>query len=225
MSLIQSLKRMGAKVLGRERANRITAPYYDWQARRRTSQKLATLPRKDLCLNLGCGPQTLANGWLNVDISRGPDIDIVWDLGQTWPFPDESCAAIFCEHTIEHLSRNDGARFLRECFRVLQPGGVVRLSTPDAERFLRSYAGNGEFLRHPSFSEPIETPLDRINAMMRENGQHLWVYDRESLALALTRAGFSRVLEQEFGESAHTRLQGLDSQGRAFESFYIEGIK
>jgi predicted SAM-dependent methyltransferase len=126
---------------------------------------------------------------------------------------------------IEHLSRNDGDRFLRECFRVLEPRGVIRLSTPDAERFLRSYAGDGEFLRHPAFPDPIETPLDRVNLMMRENGQHLWVYDRESLSLALKRAGFSSAIEQKFGESTHPRLRNLDTPERAFESLYVEGIK
>lgn len=224
MSLIQSLKQMAVKVIGRERANRITAPYYDWQARRRTSERLARLPARDLNLNLGCGPQTLP-GWINVDIARRPEIDIVWDLARSLPFPDESCSVIYSEHLIEHLSNSDGARLLRECFRVLQPGGVVRVSTPDAERFLRSYAGNGEFLRDPGFAEPIDTPLDRINLMMRENGQHLWVYDRESLALALRRAGFSTIVEQKFGESAHERLRQLDTPARAFETLYIEGIK
>ena len=109
--------------------------------------------------------------------------------------------------------------------RALQPGGVLRISTPDAERFLRSYAGDREFLRHPSFSEPIESPLDRINQMMREYGQHLWVYDADSLQSALGRAGFSRTVEQSFGASVHPRMQGVDSQSREFESLYIEAVK
>jgi predicted SAM-dependent methyltransferase len=221
---MKRLKQTVVAVVGRERANKIAAPYHDWRARRRTIDRLATLPASDLRLNLGCGPQTLT-GWINVDIARGPEIDVVWDLRKSLPFKNESCAVIFCEHMIEHLSRSDAETFLSECYRVLQPGGVIRLSTPDAERFLRSYAGDGEFLRHTAFPEKIETSLDRINQMMRENGQHLWVYDRDSLALALKRAGFSSVIEQGFGESKDPRLRDLDAQGRAFESLYIEGVK
>jgi predicted SAM-dependent methyltransferase len=224
MSLIQSLKNAVVGVIGRDRANRITAPYYDRQARRRTSERLAKLPAKDLQLNLGCGSQPLP-GWVNVDIARGPQIDIVWDLTRGLPFPDESCSVIYSEHVIEHLSKTDAATLLRECFRVLQVGGVVRVSTLDTERFLRSYAGNCEFLHDPGFAQTIETPLDRINMMMRENGQHLWVYDHESLTLALRRAGFSTVVEQKFGESAHERLRQMDTPARAFETLYIEGIK
>lgn len=211
-------------MLGRERANRISAPFYDWQARRRTQKNLAALPAEGLCINLGCGTSIL-EGWVNVDISRGPGIDVVWDLSRGLPFPDESCALIFSEHVIEHLSREAAERFVRECYRALQKGGVVRISTPDAGRYLRSYAGDGEFLRHSSFTQAIETPLDRINQMMREDGQHLWVYDNASLLLLLQRAGFSSCIEQEFGVSLHPRMHNLDSPGRAFESFYVEGQK
>lgn len=218
------LKRAIVKLLGRERANRLSAPYHDWQARRWTQKNLAALPSEGLCVNLGCGP-TPFDGWVNVDISRGPGIDVVWDLRRALPFRDESCSLIFSEHVIEHLSREDAERLLRECHRILQRGGILRLSTPDAGRYLRSYAGDGEFLRHPNFQQPIETPLDRINMMMREDGQHLWVYDSASLLLLLRRVGFASAIEQQFGVSQHPRMQNIDAEGRAFESFYIEAIK
>ena len=218
------MKRAAVAVIGRERANRLTAPFYDWQARRRTRAFLAALPGRGLCVNLGCGHRP-APGWVNVDIARGPDVQVVCDLAAGLPFADSSCAAVFSEHVIEHLPREAAARLLRECHRVLEPGGVLRVSTPDAELFLRSYAGDGEFLRHPSFDEPAETRLDRVNKMMREHGQHLWVYDEESLALALRRAGFSDVRRQEFGRSLHPRMRGMDTESRAFESLYVEAVR
>ncbi len=103
--------------------------------------------------------------------------------------------------------------------------GVLRLSTPDAGRYLRSYAGDGEFLRHPSFPQAVETWLDRVNIMMREGGQHLWVYDSESLLLLLRRAGFTSCVEQQFGISQHPRMQSIDLESRAFESLYVEAVK
>ncbi len=222
--IVKSMKQLAVAVIGRERANRVTAPFYDWQARRRTRAFLDALPRRDVCVNLGCGHRPV-KGWVNVDIARGTDVQVVWDLGAGLPFADDSCAAVFSEHVIEHLPRERAARLLKECHRVLQPGGVLRLSTPDAERFLRSYAGDGEFLRHPSFDEPAETRLDRVNKMMREHGQHLWVYDEESLTLALRRAGFTEIQRQEFGRSLHPRLENMDTEARAFESLYVEAVK
>src|SRR5713101_6538584 len=100
------------------------------------------------------------------DAARGEGIDVIWDLRRGLPFPSGSCAAILGEHVIEHIAKEDAEKLLRECHRVLQKGGVVRISTPDAGRFLRSYAGDGEFLRHPNFIEPAEAPLDRINTIM-----------------------------------------------------------
>ena len=218
------LKRAVVRIIGRERANRVSEPFHAWRARRRTRRNLAALPAGDLCVNLGCGQSPL-EGWVNVDIARGPRVDVVWDLRRGLPFADESCAAIFSEHVIEHLSKEDAERLLGECRRVLQRGGALRLSTPDAGRYLRSYAGDGEFLRHPSFPQPFETPIDRVNIMMREGGQHLWAYDGDSLLSLLRRAGFKTAVEQQFGVSGHTRMQNIDMEARAFESLYVEAFK
>jgi predicted SAM-dependent methyltransferase len=141
------------------------------------------------------------------------------------PFPDNSCTALFGEHVIEHISKEDGATLLRECFRVLEPGGVLRLSTPDAGLYLRSYAGDRAFLNHPSFERPAETAMDRINIMMRENGGHFWIYDAESLMTMVKSAGFSSVAEKTLNDSEHPKMRGIDSEGRAFESLYVEGKK
>jgi len=218
------MKRLIVNIVGRDTANRLSAPYHDWRARRRSARALAALPAKGLYVNFGCGPNALP-GWVNLDVARGDQIDIVWDLRNGMPFANESCAALFGEHVIEHVPRDAAEKLVRECHRVLQPGGVLRLSTPDAGRYLRSYAGDGEFLRHPAFPAPYETPLDRINHMMREDGQHLWVYDADSLVLLLRKAGFSAAFEKKFGESADPRMQQIDSEGRAFESLYVEGVK
>lgn len=218
------LKRIIVNLIGRERANRLSAPYHDWKARRRTRDRLATLPAKDLGVNIGCGPNSLS-GWINLDWARGDGIDIVWDLRKGLPFPSKSCTAIFGEHVIEHLTKDDASQLVKECHRVLQKGGVVRLSTPDAGRFLRAYANNDDFLHHPSFELPIETPMDRVNQMMREYGQHLWTYDAAALILLLKQAGFGEVAEQQFGSSRHPRMQSIDTESRAFESLYVEAIK
>ncbi len=222
--LVKTLKRLVVGVIGRERANRVSAPYHDWQARRRTRAFLASLPASGLLVNLGCGLRPLP-GWVNVDCARSPLVDVVWDITRGLPFASGSCAAIFTEHVIEHVSRTDGARLAQECHRVLQPGGVLRASTPDAGRYLRSYVGDGAFLRDPRFAKAIETPLDRINIMMRQDGLHLWAYDAESLRRLLDQAGFSRTVEQSFGESLHAKMRGIDEPERAFESLYVEGVK
>lgn len=218
------IKQFIVSVIGRETANKVSAPYHDWRARRRSQQAIAALPAHDLCVNIGCGPNPLS-GWVNLDAARGAGIEVVWDLRCGLPFRDESCTALFGEHVIEHVPKDAAEKLLRECHRVLQTGGVIRLSTPDAGRYLRSYAGDGQFLEHPSFPQQCETPMDRINQMMREEGRHLWAYDAPSLLLSLTKAGFSQVAEKPFGQSLHPRMQNIDTAARAFESLYVEAVK
>ena len=220
----QWLKRSLVGIIGRERANKIAGPYHDRRARRSTMEFLANLPKDDLCVNLGCGYRPM-KGWVNVDRARGSEVQLVWDLAKGLPFPNSSCSVIFSEHFIEHISKEDATRFLSECYRALKAGGVLRISTPDAETFLRSYAGDQKFLAHPSFSQQIDTPIDRVNYMMREYGQHLWSYDEELLTLMLKRAGFEKVVRQRFGASLHPCMNNIDFKDREFESLYLESIK
>lgn len=59
---------------------------------------------------------------------------VPYDMRQdTLPFSDESVGRIFCSHVIEHVENEHVERFLRESLRVLTPGGVLRIVTPDAK--------------------------------------------------------------------------------------------
>ena len=224
MGVIKLGKRAIVGIIGRPAANRLSAPYHDFLAVRRTREMLERLPSHGLSVNIGCGPNARP-GWVNLDMARGAGIDVVWDLRKGLPFRSESCTAIFGEHVIEHLSKADAETLVRDCHRSLEIDGVLRLSTPEAGRFFRSYAADGDFLRHSGFGAPAETAMDRINQMMREFGQHLWSYDTESLSLLLKKAGFSRVVEKLCGESEHPLMKGVDDPTRAFESVYFDAIK
>jgi predicted SAM-dependent methyltransferase len=221
---LKRLKDPVVAIIGRERANKIAAPYHDWRAGRRTRHFLESLPKSDLRVNLGCGYRPV-KGWVNVDRARAAEVQVVWDLTTGLPFPDSSCSAIFSEHVIEHVTKEDAIKLIRECYRVLQNDGVLRMSTPDAELFLRSYAGDREFLAHPGFSQAIDAPVDRVNYMMREYSQHLWSYDEELLTLMFRQAGFKTVVRQRFGVSLHPHMNNMDFRDREFESLYLEGVK
>ena len=222
--LTHTLKRSVVRLLGRDRVNRLTGPAHDWQAARRSRRFLQQLKQDHLLINLGSGPDAM-DGWVNVDIDRGPQVDVVMDIRHGLPFQDNSCQAVFSEHMIEHISRDDGVKLLRECYRVLEPGGVVRMSTPDAGRYLRSYAGDGKFLRQMMEFRPAPTPLDRVNLVMREGGHHLWLYDTESLGFVFREGGFTVTLEQSAKVSMCKAMGGIDSPNRICESLYLEGLK
>jgi predicted SAM-dependent methyltransferase len=92
----------------------------------------------NLLVNLGCGSR-YRSGWTNID-QWGSDPAIVrHDLTRGIPLPDESAAVIYHSHVIEHFDRQGAQKLLRECFRVLRKGGVIRVAAPDLERMVRLY--------------------------------------------------------------------------------------
>jgi SAM-dependent methyltransferase len=80
-------------------------------------------------LQIGAGGQDMP-GWLNSDIAPGRN-ETHLDAAARFPFPEGSIHFIYAEQVIEHLDYQDGLGMLRECHRVLAPGGKVRIATPD----------------------------------------------------------------------------------------------
>jgi predicted SAM-dependent methyltransferase len=60
------------------------------------------------------------------------------DLSQ-WPIENDTVDLIYTAHTLEHLSDAAVRHTLRECARVLQPEGTIRISVPDIDLALRHY--------------------------------------------------------------------------------------
>lgn len=92
-------------------------------------------------LNLGCGTVFRASPqWVNMDVAP-VDRSFVrqYQLLMGIPFADASFAAVYHSHFLEHFPREQVPAFLRECFRVLRPGGILRVVVPDLEGILRSY--------------------------------------------------------------------------------------
>jgi predicted SAM-dependent methyltransferase len=124
----------------------------------------------------------------------------------------------------EHLDYPDDAkRFLAECYRLLEPSGLVSVAVPDTRWPLEEYArlGNGEYFEsarktwHPYW---CKTPLEHINYHFRQYSEHCFAYDLETLTQALVEAGFANVLRRPFDPS-------LDSESRQIGTLYVNGHK
>lgn len=110
-------------------------------ARHLKSCFISSPPQPPQLLNLGCGSRTHA-AWTNVDFtSTGPEV-IAHNLLDPFPFADGSFDAVYHSHVLEHFPRHAALDFLRECLRVLRPGGVLRVAVPDLELLARLYLEN-----------------------------------------------------------------------------------
>ena len=89
-------------------------------------------------LNVGCGAR-FREGWTNVDfVTTHPSV-IEHNLLAGIPFPNDHFEFVYHSHVLEHFAKPDGQRFIAECFRVLKPGGVLRIAVPDLETIARAY--------------------------------------------------------------------------------------
>lgn len=95
-----------------------------------------------ILINLGCG-YVYHPEWINLDLIKSPGV-IYGDVRKRLPFPDGYADVIYHSHVLEHLSRAEGAAFLKECWRVLKPGGIIRIAAPDLEQIAREYLKNLE---------------------------------------------------------------------------------
>jgi len=149
-----------------------------------------------LRLHLGSGDR-LRTGWVNIDIH--PAADLRLDVRRPWPFADGCAAEVYAEHLFEHLAwPEETSHFLAEARRVLTSGGVLRLSVPDLARHVRAYAGRDAAFRDafaPFLPAGAVTRADALNHHFRQDGEHLYSYDAETLAARLEAAGFEEPRE------------------------------
>ncbi len=170
-----------------------------------------------LCLGSGHAP---IPGWVNVDFE--PPADILVDLRLGLPIEPGTVDAIYSEHLVEHLTLETAQRVFAEWRRVLAPGGVVRIATPDLERLITDYRGDWrarqEWINWPEYAH-IDTPVRMINVAVRDWG-HQYLYDFEELALRLRDAGFGDVRRLPLGESDDPALRDLET--RSDSSLVVE---
>lgn len=89
-------------------------------------------------VNLGCGMRYHVS-WKNFDLhSRTPDV-LACNFLDGIPLSDDSVDAVYCAAVLEHVRPAQVQHFLRECFRVLKPNGILRVSVPDFQEQLRRY--------------------------------------------------------------------------------------
>ncbi len=192
-------------------------------------------------LHVGCG-NVLLKDWLNITLERREEYgrlflkDGAWYLNynllKIWPFEENSVEYIAASHFIEHFDLNQGMEFTKQCFRVLKPGGVLRLSCPDLQLYAKNYAQNDKsFFDNPLIREwccfkNAVTPGEIFIAKAYDSGgSHKWFYDFDSLRHIFEAAGFQQVQRKKRLEGKTPDLQRIELDKRELETVYVEGTK
>jgi predicted SAM-dependent methyltransferase len=224
-------------------------------------------------LHLGCGLET-PRGWINLDgswnarFAKWPRIrralsragvlprghaQIAWspsivthDVRKPLPFGTETFDAVYASHLLEHLYLEEARRLLSECYRVLKPGGVLRMVVPDLHAIIREYTEGVRFGTEAD-AIPADTSADLLNhrlilrtpaphgggllhrlySAFTEFHLHKWMYDGDSLSHYFRESGFSEVSQRGFRESRIPGIEDVELPGRVLHGIgvCVEGIK
>lgn len=224
-------------------------------------------------LHLGCGLNT-PTGWINIDgslnarmakypalrsilqrlrLAPEKQVQIPWnstilihDLRKPLPFQTASIEAIYASHVLEHLYLSDAKCLLKDCFRVLRPGGILRMVVPDLRAII------DEYWAHTSFEQPTKEsgeprPADKVNMrlLMRSMDppsgnllyrlysalydfhSHKWMYDTDSLSAYFQWAGFMDIGEMAYKQSRIDDIESVEQPDRLLNGagVCVEGVK
>ena len=152
-------------------------------------------------LQLGAGGND-PQGWLNTDIEPTRN-EVYLDATKRFPFPDSSFHYVFSEHVIEHVSWEAGVAMLKECYRVLAPGGKVRVVTPNLAKFIQLLTASADVDAQQFIAAKLrlhgwpESPVNGayiFNRQVRDWG-HQFLYDSATLRKSFELAGFKQIAE------------------------------
>jgi len=194
----------------------------EWMLLRSSAMKSYLRSHQVRKLQIGAGSNLLKN-WLNTDVHPGCRAVVFLDARERFPFDGGTFDYVFSEHQIEHITYSEGLFMLRECYRVLKPGGRIRVATPNLEALIGLCTSHQSDLQRRYINWVIDKFVPGLN-MYRESfvinevfrGQgHKFIYDRATLQDALQNVGFVEVTCYAVGESDDTALRGIESHGKA----------
>jgi predicted SAM-dependent methyltransferase len=180
--------------------------------RERRLHKKLEHAKHPLYLNLGSGPRGIASeSWLNVDGYVDTNVDYSIDFNRKLPFPNDCFDGIFCEHVLEHFKMADAQKLLGECFRVLTPGGCIRIIVPDGEKIVKTYLENPRDLltKRDCVSS---CAMEAVNSYFRQQYEHQIAFDDSLLKYQMTIVGFVDVDRMDYSEGRSSTPLAIDDE-------------
>ncbi|HNR06408.1 MAG TPA: methyltransferase domain-containing protein [Saprospiraceae bacterium] len=214
-------------------------------------------------INLGCGHVRPA-GWINTDSSWNANLQrspflrkivvplfkhVVYknhnltymNLNRTWKWGNDSVDIVYASHLYEHLTLDSARLMLRESFRCLKPGGVIRLVVPDLFKLCKKYILEFEN-QNSKASESLlwalnlhrEGQYGKLNFLKKlifeiqgYPHQHKYMYDSRSLSEKLLHAGFMDLKECRYGQSVYMEscIKEVEGNVESYLSVYLEALK
>lgn len=189
-------------------------------------------------MNLDIGGQNNRNDqsgkWTIVDLHDGADIVVNLE-SDILPLADDSVDNIYSSHCIEHIEPNRIRHVISELYRVLRPGGLIRIVVPSFRKGVFYYFFFPSILRRrlmPRLNSNVpDTKMSRLSSWFytetnSANGTpgHKNALDYGLLRAFLQEAGFRRVEKKSLTACSRV-FEGKDNPGYRAFSLYVEAKK
>lgn len=150
-------------------------------------------------LHVGAG-NLYEEGFVNADLrsewkGKPNRLDVQMDMGKPWPFESGSFDGIVGMHVYQQLHWRELVVALRESYRVLKPGGVLRIGGPMVE--------------HQEFTLDYLLGWNNVN-----------LFSEDLLRQVMQRVGFSKVIRRSYHRSIIKELARLDNRRNRASSYY-----
>ena len=147
-------------------------------------------------------------GYTHLEIdSKCPHVEIIASADNI-PLKDNAVDDLLAQHIIEHFPWQQTEKVLAEWYRVLKPGGVIKIICPDLDYILRVYLGlNNSFLddwkaevTEPGMTFPDGADKDidiwanfKLFSSDAKYDNHFATFNYRLLKKRLENAGFDRI--------------------------------
>ena len=142
------------------------------------------------------------------------------DARKKLKFKENSVDFIYSSHMIEHFYPKEAFNFLKECYRILRPGGILRLAVPDLEKSSKKYL---EDIKKNKNSKPAKEFNEIIYASSKKTrfGHH-WMFDFLLIKDFLHNVGFKDIRKCGYQTGNCPDLDKIENRK---ESLFVEAIK
>ena len=155
-------------------------------------------------------------------VKKVKSMDIIHhDLTAGLPFADETVPHVFSSHFFEHIKRGEAIALLREAYRVMRPGGIIRICVPSLDDQVVKIRKAVE-----AYDQGDVVPIQEFVTVVLDGyyspfSYHKWMYNFNEMKDVMTEAGFTDVKECSFGQGDIPDVEMLDTR----RGLYVEGCK
>jgi predicted SAM-dependent methyltransferase len=174
-------------------------------------------------LHLGCGACYIP-GFFHIDLTPHDHIDHVGRVERLDFIKSDSVELIYASHVLEHFGRYEVFDVLSEWYRVLAPGGLLRVGVPKFRAAAEYYLAHGD----------IRDVLGLVmGGQTAPADYHFSLYDETNLGDLLADVGFIAIEHYDWRATEHAGvddftqayLPHLDKNNGVLVSLNVEATK